>query len=362
MNTKYLKGLVKTDKDAGTFSVIASTATVDRQGEIIDQNGWDLTNYKNNPIILWAHDYSALPIGVAENISVEDGELRMSGRFASAEANPMAEQVRQLYADGILKTVSVGFIPLERNGNTITKSELLEVSFVPVPANPQALSLAMTKGLQIEKTLVELIEKCSDHDATEPEVKEEEPEEEKGEGEIQSVSISKENFGTVEEATQYVADKGWSTDDVSETETAWIFTQFDAELCEADTLQTVGLTAGISTNVCTTSDGKGCAVCGAKSVEVKEGRVLSGKTRSLISSSIESMKASIASLEEMLSASEPQKAGEDTASIPDVNWVEDKKGVAEISEETLKALLVQTREAKQKSDLANAVLKKLLQK
>jgi phage head maturation protease len=43
-----------------------------------------------------------------------------------------------------LKTVSVGFIPKERdpeNQRIITRAELLEVSFVPVPCNPNALSL-----------------------------------------------------------------------------------------------------------------------------------------------------------------------------------------------------------------------------
>jgi len=146
----FIKGAIKsTDKQAGTFEVIASTDVLDREGERIDQSGWELDNYKKNPVILWGHDIFALPIGKATDIKVEDGSLIMSGEFASKEANPMAEQVRLLFDEGILKTVSVGFIPKEREGDTIIKAELLEVSFVPVPANPDALALAVSKNLDM---------------------------------------------------------------------------------------------------------------------------------------------------------------------------------------------------------------------
>jgi hypothetical protein len=67
--------------------------------------------------------------------------LIIEGVFASTEN---AQLCRKLYDEGILKTVSVGFIPLERdqaNNSIITKAELLELSFVPVPCNPNALSL-----------------------------------------------------------------------------------------------------------------------------------------------------------------------------------------------------------------------------
>ena len=55
--------------------------------------------------------------------------------------------------EGILKAVSIGFIPKERDENNpaiITKSEMLELSVVPVPANPNALALAIGKGFSKE--------------------------------------------------------------------------------------------------------------------------------------------------------------------------------------------------------------------
>ena len=144
--------------DSGTFRTIISTQSTDRQGDSVDQNLWDLENYLNNPIVLWAHDYSSLPIGMTTKIEKQTiaGEtvLVAEGKFAPAEANPFAQQVRTLYDAGIVRATSVGFIPssARMDGKSEQGNELLEFSFVPVPANPQALSLAQAKelGLNLE--------------------------------------------------------------------------------------------------------------------------------------------------------------------------------------------------------------------
>ncbi len=147
------------DNDSGTFKVIISTADVDRQGESVSQNGWDLSFYKSNPIVLWAHDYGSLPIGVTTSIEVKDGKLVAEGKFAPAAANPFAQQVRMLYDLGMVNTTSVGFIPKEfdtKESGKITKSELLEYSFVPVPANPYALRLDQIKKLGIDTLMLKV--------------------------------------------------------------------------------------------------------------------------------------------------------------------------------------------------------------
>src|SRR5947209_7507434 len=96
----------KAATDSGTFRVIISTPAVDRQGDSVDQNLWDLNNYNNNPVVLWAHDYSSLPIGIATSIEkqIVNGQpvLVAEGKFAPAEANPFAQQVRTLYESGIV--------------------------------------------------------------------------------------------------------------------------------------------------------------------------------------------------------------------------------------------------------------------
>lgn len=153
------------DADTGTFKVIISTADIDRQGESISQEGWDLNFFKNNPVVLWAHDYEALPIGMCTKIDMIEGKLIAEGKFAPAEANPFAQQIRKLYELGMVNTTSVGFIPKEFDPNVqgrIMKQELLEFSFVPVPANPYALRLDQMKSfdLPLLKTKgIEFVEK-----------------------------------------------------------------------------------------------------------------------------------------------------------------------------------------------------------
>ena len=133
------------DSVAGTFKVIISTEDRDRQGEIVSMSGWDLAFYKMNPTVLWAHDYWGQPIAMCTNIYITEinGKscLVAEGKFAPTD---QGQEIRKLYDGGFLKATSVGFIPKEfsDDGGTITKQELLEFSFVPVPANPYAVALS----------------------------------------------------------------------------------------------------------------------------------------------------------------------------------------------------------------------------
>lgn len=133
-------------KDVGTFEMIITTEDIDRVGEMIKSDAWELERYMLNPVVLWAHNYSELPVGMTEKLEkVEGGKLKATGKFAAHEK---AQTIRELYDGGYIKTSSVGFIPLTMEGNIITKAELLEWSFVPVPCNPFALS---TLGFSTEK-------------------------------------------------------------------------------------------------------------------------------------------------------------------------------------------------------------------
>lgn len=144
----------KAATDTGTFEVIISTSDMDRQGESVNQNGWDLEYYKKNPVVLWGHDYYSLPIGVCDSIELVEGKLIAKGRFAPESANPFAQQVRRLYDLKIIRATSVGFIARETEGNSITKAELLEFSFVPVPANPHALSLSKSQAVNLDLAMI----------------------------------------------------------------------------------------------------------------------------------------------------------------------------------------------------------------
>lgn len=136
------------DKDSGTFEVVISTENLDRYQEVIKLDGWELDHYRNNPVVLWGHDHKLLPIGAATSVEIRDGKLTAKGKFAS---HPHAQEIRKLYDAGIVNATSVGFIAKEYEGNLITKSELLEFSFVSVPANPYALRLAMEREFSVNE-------------------------------------------------------------------------------------------------------------------------------------------------------------------------------------------------------------------
>ena len=152
--TRSLIDATKAASDSGNFEVVISTADIDRQGESIKQDGWDLSNYLKNPVVLWGHDYYSLPIAISDSIEVSNGKLIARGHFAPEDANPFAQQVRRLYDAGIVRATSVGFIATEMEGSIITKAELLEFSFVPVPANPYALSLSKAQELRLDLAMI----------------------------------------------------------------------------------------------------------------------------------------------------------------------------------------------------------------
>jgi len=143
-----------TKSDNGTFRMVISTNDVDRHGEIVVQEGLDTTRYMTNPVVLWGHDSSAIPVGITDTIIRETrGNKTVTiaeGRFAE---HAFAQTLRKLYDAGMLKTSSIGFIPNEYEGNRITKAELLEWSFVSIPANPFALDAAKTLGLDVSMLL-----------------------------------------------------------------------------------------------------------------------------------------------------------------------------------------------------------------
>lgn len=143
--TIFLKGLIQ---EIEGKRVVATEQIEDRDGEVISVKGIDLKNYKGNPVLLFAHDHRSLPVGTAEKVRKESERITFEPKIS--DATQFSRDVKALWDEGVLKTVSIGFIPLEREGNIITKSELLEISIVNVPANPAAMNLAKQKGLNLE--------------------------------------------------------------------------------------------------------------------------------------------------------------------------------------------------------------------
>jgi len=130
--------------DDGTIKIqgYASTNDTDRAGDVIEKDAWlqgGLDNFKNNPILLFNHDYNS-PIGKATGLEVTDRGLKIDG-IISKSAGKIADMVKE----GILGAFSVGFRVKdadyieETDGLRIKDAELFEVSVVSVPANQSAI-------------------------------------------------------------------------------------------------------------------------------------------------------------------------------------------------------------------------------
>ena len=119
----------------------ASTNALDRAGDIIEADAWTkggLENFKQNPILLFNHDYNK-PIGKATGLQVTENGLEITGRISKA-----AGEIKDLVKDGVLGAFSVGFrvkdadYMTETDGYKIKDAELFEVSVVSVPCNQGA--------------------------------------------------------------------------------------------------------------------------------------------------------------------------------------------------------------------------------
>ena len=153
---KYTYIMKRTEPTSSTkekVSFVASSATPDRYGDIIDVKGWVLDNYKRNNVILLNHDSNQLPIARG-NVYVRNDKLIVDVEF-DKEDQRAAEVERKVKAR-FMNAVSVGFRPLEsksrselptdhkyygQRGMYYSKAELLEVSIVTIPANGEATML-----------------------------------------------------------------------------------------------------------------------------------------------------------------------------------------------------------------------------
>lgn len=128
------------DKDVeGAFHAIFSSAREDRHGDVVHQE-FDLKSFKKNPVFVDSHNYGSIEhiLGKVSKIAVKDGKLQ--GDVLFALENPKGLLAAKLAAGGFLNATSIGFIPREFDDEfNVLKSELLEISAVSVPANPDAL-------------------------------------------------------------------------------------------------------------------------------------------------------------------------------------------------------------------------------
>ena len=151
----------------GRISAVVSTETRDRDGDIIRVAGWDLTNFMSNPNLIDSHRYGTIEaiIGRWDSMEVRGKSLVGVCTYDVGQGISAADRGFQLAKEG-RGAYSVGFIPdmskaVELKGSDsfwvnyeFNGQELLEVSQVSVPSNPDALQ--RMKGLH--PALDEIIE------------------------------------------------------------------------------------------------------------------------------------------------------------------------------------------------------------
>jgi len=136
---------------------VASTRAVDRHGTIVEPGGIRTERFDRNPVFLWGHDgYGGFSAPNPENVigrvtghAVENDQFIIEAEFTPEGVNERADMLYRLVMDGFLNAVSIGFYPLRQRedvieGRAVTvfeEVELLDVSLVPIPSNPEALAV-----------------------------------------------------------------------------------------------------------------------------------------------------------------------------------------------------------------------------
>ena len=162
---------------------IISTFTKDRHGTVLNQDGWLLKNYEQNPIVGYQHDVYGddlcggpnpdTIIGTSKVWTEKDaeGNTMLIGKvyFEDEDTNPLAEKIWKKVKAGTLRTASVGFYPVGK-GKWVEDGEdertyhyqgqeLLEWSIVNIPSNPDAV--AREARSQRAKTLLNIKRRLS---------------------------------------------------------------------------------------------------------------------------------------------------------------------------------------------------------
>ncbi len=165
------------DASARKMTFVASDGTRDSYHTVLDSGKWDLKRFNKNGIIAYQHkaygSYEAtdnpdniIGRGKAYIEKGADGEKRLlvDVEFEPEGMNALADKVWAKLCFGTLKAVSVGFRPTgkghfgtgeeavggERETYYYGGQELLEVSVVNIPANPNALKRGMDEGMEDE--------------------------------------------------------------------------------------------------------------------------------------------------------------------------------------------------------------------
>lgn len=166
----------KRNEETRTITFVASDSARDAAGTVLNQDGWNLKRYEKNPIVGYQHEvYGGWDGADPDNVIgkarayVEDGQLLADITFEPKDVNERAEKIYKKLLFGSLNAVSVGFRSIGKgkwgqgdeaiDGSNPTYyyagQELLEISVVNIPSNPNAVRRAMEYEQNELKALME---------------------------------------------------------------------------------------------------------------------------------------------------------------------------------------------------------------
>lgn len=162
--------LVRAGKTSNDFETTftASTADVDRMGDIVEQD-WRLRDYRRNPVILNNHNpREVVGMSLDSRVPKDTGNLTIKVKWDVSDFNPMGQLIGHQHKNGFRNAGSVGFTPGKRTrrsklptddpryidpekfagysweiGSVFSKNVLLEFSSASIPANAAALQLSL---------------------------------------------------------------------------------------------------------------------------------------------------------------------------------------------------------------------------
>lgn len=134
------------DSPNGSFEIVLSTGTKDRDGEEVKPEEWELPL----PAKIGMDKDHAMSVDgtVGSGVpSIEDGKLIVRGTYAS---DPESQKVRSKVNEGHVFQTSVAFLRKHgtdaKSGKSKVTRELLNGAFVAIPANPEAVVLSSKTG------------------------------------------------------------------------------------------------------------------------------------------------------------------------------------------------------------------------
>lgn len=145
--------IAKVEKQADGSRLVsgyASTPTKDLDGEIISLDAiknalpayWEWRNIRQM--------HQPIAVGVAQEANVDADGLYLTAKIVE-------EQCVKLIDEGVLKGFSIGGRKIEKRGDTITGLELIEVSVVDRPANPDCRFEVMKAAKPVDDSKISLV-------------------------------------------------------------------------------------------------------------------------------------------------------------------------------------------------------------